>query len=1481
VSEDESTRELDALGMRESLAASRAQQTGERETVHADVTQLLAGERRRLAAAEGARPLDSDSALTRARTAPAPLGGARLVPEDDAEDDDAAAPSTPKLGLTGETPSLIGTIPAHDISQALREVMGVYPEPLGHREALEDGDTQTRLPDGFPESDPLPSFVLDEDVSEIVAWMPGLEEPAPPSSDADERSAITRAVSPELIEELRARADPMPPTVRRSVEDLLAFDAATDETRVVPRETLPDLGVTEAFPAFAETPPDPQPAFVELEPEAIVEGPNEAAAADLVATGRFDVLVAMYRQRLAETSGPNLRAALLLQIAEVYETSQNAPDDAFQAVLDAFEEAPDNDQVVLALDRIAVARLGEVVDRVRRQILPAAPEEKKVHLLGHLVYWYERLGRSAEAAPLVSEIERRDKKHPVVLRRAAQIAAMNGDLKTQRETLLRALDRVVRDDEKAAIHVQLATAFVGSQEVLRHYEAALALDPTSLVALEGLKRLGREREQYAQVQWALERQIDLAETDADRIVALLELADLQESKFLKREIAAELLERVLVLAPEHPEALKALERCYHALRDWPRLARILALRAEHTTDKKVKLTLLERAAEVHESKLSDPMGAIEIHKRILLVDAKHRRAIADLARLFEKMDDWEELASYKARLAELAPTKRASSQELVKLGDFLNARDPVAARLHYERAITFDPTNATAWEAIQRMAAAEGDDARVIECLQERKKHTDVPRQRAGVLVELAQAYTRVGDVGAAEEAYEEAVRADATNEVAAAAMLETYTAEERWAEAAPLCELLVNAAIRDRDGDALFVRLRLATRIAAALGDADRAIVSAMAALDAQPDDAAARADLIAVCSQSPEHAGRAREHLARLGADLGRLTDEQALRLAVLEEQAGDLDAAAKLLEHARAGNPEDGETLARLANVYLALGDYPRACKLKVDLARNATSAEARFDLFVEAGEIWARRADELEKGASLFEEARAIRPSDPWLLQTLLWVYGELGSWEPLASVLEAVASTQESPAERVKTLLTLADIVQNRIGDPARASDVLDRVLDLDRVRLEAFEEQVRALTEAKDWERLERAYVRMIARAKEDGREQLEFMLQHQLGLIYRDRLGDAARAYDALDAASRIQPDDAEVRKIVVELLVVTDNLDNAVQRVRDAIERHPLEPGLYAELYELFLRQHYFDKAWCAVNVLTRLTEPTAEQLRFHEDYAPVPLDQIPGQIVEQAWRSHVFHADMDPALTSLYALMTPAVARLRFSQLRPEHRVGRPFTVNQSRMHDLIRATFANAAEILAIDPPELLLGEANARSAFTPALAPFGAILVSPPKAEQRPSSLVYLVGKRLAEQRRELAARAFFPSAAELSSLLGTAIRMTRNENTKDAAQNALDASFAAILSHEEREGIKSCVLAATEGGGHLDVQRWSRAADLSSMRAGLLLAGDVLPVRDALLAEEPLPTDLTVEQKIGELYKFATSDLYSDLRGAIGVAVQA
>ncbi len=1218
----------------------------------------------------------------------------------------------------------------------------------------------------------------------------------------------------------------------------------------------------------------------------------DADEKQLQSENSFGALLELYRLRIEDVDAPLAKAELLHKLASVYEVHFNQPEPAFRALLKAFDLNPSDAEIVSSLERVAKAagRIVEIADHAKK-MLSASDLERQTLLLGHLVYWFERvLGRSDESLPFVLELERLDKAHPVSLRRAALTAAANGDTKTQRELLRRALDSTVRQDEKAHLYVALASAHAGTPEALKYYELAVANDGSSIVALQGIERIGSEQGLHGQVEWSLERQAEVALTSAERVDALVKLAQLHESKYLKRERAAEILELVVAKEPSHPLALTALARCYHALRDWTQLAKVVRLRAANTYDKEAKTELLELAAEVFESKLGELASAIAVHHELLALNPRHRRSLADLARLYEKLGDWANVAVWKSRVAELAPTARQTSLLLIQLGDFLSVpgRDALAARAPYERALIVDPTNAAVWEALQRLAVADGDPHRIAKCLEQRAKHVDGPRQRAAIFVELAGVHRQTGDDRAAREAYEEAIKADPTHELAAAFMLDVYSREERWGEAAPLCELLVHAAKRDDDIGALFTRLRLATRIAAALGDANHAMTYALAALDIMAQDPGAIADMLAVCSQCRDQAhvvDRAKDALTLIAAGSTPIPSDVLIGLARMQRRAGEVNAAARTLERVLELEPSLTGLRSELADVYLAEGDYPRCCKLRVDLARDAASVDERFRLLVEVGEIWAQQAYELETAAGVFEEARQIKPLDPPLLQTLVSLYGELKWWREMENALESLAQTQDTAEKKAGSLFALANLVEETSRDLLRVAELFDGVLDIDHRRLDAFERLVRALTEAKDWQGLERAYRKMIARTAHgsEPNPSLNFALHQQLGLIYRDRLDDVARAYEALNIAAHSEPEDAGVRTIVTELLVVTDNLDNAVARLRELIDRTPHDADLYSEIYDLFLRQRAFDKAWCAINVLAQMREPSAEQRRFHADYAPVPLAEIPGQVVEDAWRSHVLHRDLDPVLTTLFARLAPVVARIRYGQLQREqlvHSVERPFTGQHSRRYDSIRKAFVDAAEVLCMSPPALLLGDPNSSLMFTASRAPIGALNVSVPALEAHADTMVYVIGKRLAERRSELLAQALFTDASDLETWLASAGRLSRKEKASDAQTRALDASLDVALTPYEREGLHEVLTQARAVGTTRDIKRWSRAADLSSTRAAVLLCGDVGPARKAILAEVSATRDGAALERVGEIYKLATSDLYADLRVAIGVAVR-
>jgi hypothetical protein len=307
----------------------------------------------------------------------------------------------------------------------------------------------------------------------------------------------------------------------------------------------------------------------------------------------------------------------------------------------------------------------------------------------------------------------------------------------------------------------------------------------------------------------------------------------------------------------------------------------------------------------------------------------------------------------------------------------------------------------------------------------------------------------------------------------------------------------------------------------------------------------------------------------------------------------------------------------------------------------------------------------------------------------------------------------------------------------------------------------------------------------------------------------------------------------------------------------------------------------------------VLAHLGALNEEQARFLADYPPYALPNVPGTLCSAAWESHLRHPELDPTLTTIFALMTPAVVRAKLAAL-PHHEqralVGHPIEATAS---DAVRAavsTLQDASEILGHPPPVACLKAGPLPYEAGLALVP--TIIVSADAVSAlTPGMLSFLAGKRLAEHRPALMARALFPSVTELSLILQTAIRIARGGVSADVGDgrnrkskvlsSSFDDAIRRAMSQDELTRLRRAVEALFRPGAAADLARWSQLSDLTATRAGLLLSGSVEVARRAMSHERQHASDLPPRVRLKELVLFAVSDEYADLRGAIGVSVEA
>ena len=382
--------------------------------------------------------------------------------------------------------------------------------------------------------------------------------------------------------------------------------------------------------------------------------------------------------------------------------------------------------------------------------------------------------------------------------------------------------------------------------------------------------------------------------------------------------------------------------------------------------------------------------------------------------------------------------------------------------------------------------------------------------------------------------------------------------------------------------------------------------------------------------------------------------------------------------------------------------------------------------------------------------------------------------------------------------------------------------------------------------------------------------------LWSQLGLVYRDRLRESESALEAFAQALVASPAEVATRQMAIELTMLLGRHDEAIDQANALVATSPSDPVAFRSLYDVSLRKGDFDRAWCAVNVLSELVTLDAEQAQFVADYPPLMIESIPGQITTDAWPSHVLSEELDPLTTTLLATIAPAYARFKDQRLGS----GTPDLLERAHAeaHRRIAPLLTHASEILGVETPPLFVSPFGSRGPGLFASVHFRGLFVDPAAVPHDGTTWTYMLVRKLTELRPQLWARTVSSDLQELRGMLALAVRVgNRTAGTGGFATS--DQPILAWMSPDEASRIESAVRDALAANAMLDLRRWWRAAEVSMLRAGLLIVGDVRLVKRALLQDALSSSDLPVQERIFELYRVAVSERYLQLRAAIGVSV--
>jgi len=1210
--------------------------------------------------------------------------------------------------------------------------------------------------------------------------------------------------------------------------------------------------------------------------------------ADIAEYGDAAMRAEALLEKLERTEDVASRARLLVEIAITLRDGLGDRPQAIDALLEAWRHDPTNDDILDHLEPLVRGenRWREVLELTRA--LAGAEREPRRGLAYSeaMVRWLTRDVQDPDLARRwVERVRVLDPTHALVHLLQAALSREHGDHKREIDELDLAVLSTRRKDDRVRVHLMLASRYLEERTLNRaaarkQYEQAHRLFPHMMEPLRGLEQAAFVEGDNVALADVLRRQADADVEEDERIQILLRLARLEELEFRRPELAARTLERVLARSPElvsgapgvsQTSVLDDLERCYRAARMWPELLAVLERGAISDVDAETRGARLKRLGDVLESKLGDVRAALATYQRLAGLMPDDENVVTELARLAEKVSDVTLAVNCRERLAELAKDPAMRARHNLIAGQLMTPIDAVAARRYFERAVEADPTNASAWNALLWDARAESDPVRVARYLESRASSTELPRARSACFVELAELRAKMGDASAERHAYLQAIAADPMNESAATALLGPLLAEGRWQEAEPLCDVVIAAAERDKDGSRIYTARRAQARVAFALGKPDLALVATLAAFEGRRQEIDARADLVRAASdmRADPQVLKARDALNAIADSPEGLAIETRASLAEVLALIGENERAAVLFEDVLIESPGNDRALGGLSQHHAASGNKVAALAFERQRAMAIADPQERLATLLETGDAFAQ-IEQDERAAEAYEAARTLAPSELPILHKLLALYQKTRKWPSLFDVLRSISEVDVDPHRRAKTLFTMGQIASTELLDRGTALELFDRTLDVDPSQLEAFERIVRILTEAKDWSGLDQMYRKMIARADARSDRMLSSVLNKQLAIVYRDRIGDPGAAIEAIQAAVQLKPHDEEAQAILRELLASTGQASGAVAITLDRVLKDPMDPRAYPALFDLLVSQNARDRALCVASAINFLDVAHPVAMGWRQSYPQPPLEGIVLDLGPEGYR-HLLHPELDPTLTEIFHIVAPAVVDIVLSRLSLRERMGHPGPALKGQ--DWLLGTVSRAAMILGAPAPRLHL-----RRAPGPALAPAA---TKPPSLLVYPQALAgvsrevlaFMIGKRVLEVTPSLLTRALCPSISELKALASSAARIA-TEQTEPA-----DRPLAERLKRDEVARIATVVRASMAGGGKLDVLRWSQLADLSASYGGLLLAGDLEAARAAIAIEPQAPGDLNPREKMRELVAWFLGDRCAQLRRQLGVAL--
>ncbi len=735
-------------------------------------------------------------------------------------------------------------------------------------------------------------------------------------------------------------------------------------------------------------------------------------------------------------------------------------------------------------------------------------------------------------------------------------------------------------------------------EAIDAYRALIAEFGASGASLVSLEQLFQSSSRWEELSDTLERHLEIAESDGERLELLAKLGALKREHLNDGAGSLEAYRRALGIDAKHLPSRAALERqldseealsrresaqilhpIYEAEADHERLLRVLEIEVSTSDDSLEKLAGLRAAMRVAETQLEDSKRGFGYAERGLRIAVGHSELepwFSDLERLAAATN---QQAEYVQLLCDVVPEIFDGEVQLavtLKIADLARHQlaDRELSRRYYKKALELRADDKRALGALESLYEEAGDAPNLLEILERRVEVADSDEQRKQLLFRRARLLSDVqGDQPRAIRVYETILELG-LDPAAISALEALYASVSQWGELIALYERQLDAKL----GNSAGLHVSIARVAARQQNDLGRAFDELEAALASDKQHAGVIAELERILAEAGEVEHRARAAallepvyllrgdfdrvMAAIRARLSHASDpddrrDLLLRLAKLyEEQKEDyraaLDTIAELLKDdlASSSTVSELERLAKVAGAERRLAEIyaGELNKVEGDDASTVKLARRTGELFTDLGE--------LDQALSFYRRALAFEPENAQLFAATDDILKRTARHEERVALYRDALDHRFDSAPRLSALHTMAGLQRTELGRPDDAIDTYRAVLDIDDRDARGLDALTELYRERQRWDDLSELYLRRAeaAASPADGAPYRLALARLQIKLGKTDRAVDQLEEItsqlrshpEAITELEALRKTDGQRQRVVDILRPIYESLDD-----------------------------------------------------------------------------------------------------------------------------------------------------------------------------------------------------------------------------------------------------------------------------------------------------------------------------------------------